>query len=230
MDDFTAPMSPVLNGNIHAIPLIRLNGANGSNANGANGMDVDTDEEHEVQLTKEEEDDLLRQSTAGFADWIATFFRRVIALLESLPEDMPGDSASSVDDSDGTTYEPDLRYFLTEFNPANVIDVVLELCEQICIHLSDPLFDLVLTLVYDYATTTVRSNATRCMHKLVKCVAAGNASKTLAKFVPYCVSVIKYELAHGASSMRTTSSSSPIPSDATLHWSEFRTCRDCSVL
>ena len=35
----------------------------------------------------EEEDALLKESTASFADWIANFIRRVILLLENLPEE-----------------------------------------------------------------------------------------------------------------------------------------------
>jgi proteasome activator subunit 4 len=187
-----------------------------------NGMESDVSElgSEDIHLSKVDEDSLTRQSTAGFADWIATFFRRVISLLETLPDEMPGDHASSSgNDADGEIGWL-IHIHLSETVLASVTDMVLELCEQICVHLSEPLFDLVLTLVYDYATTTVRSNATRCMHALVECVAAANPSKTLAKFIPYCERCISYELDHGASSIRTTSSSTALPADAALHWSE----------
>ena len=100
-----------------------------------------------------------------------------------------------------------------------VIDAVAGACSQICVHLSEPLFDLVLNMVYDYASTNVRSNAVRAVHQLVECMANANPEKTLAKFVPFCARSIRVELEHGASSLRTTSTSNPIPSDATLHWS-----------
>jgi len=41
-------------------------------------------------LTKDEEDALLRESTAGFPDWIASFIRRVILLFDNLPEEAGG--------------------------------------------------------------------------------------------------------------------------------------------
>ena len=99
------------------------------------------------------------------------------------------------------------------------MDAVTGACSQICVHLSDPLYDLVLHMVFDYASTNVRSNAVRAIHQLVECVANANPGKTLAKFLPFCLHHIQTELENGASSLRTTSSSSPLPSDATLHWS-----------
>ena len=100
-----------------------------------------------------------------------------------------------------------------------VIDAVTTACSQICIHLSEPLYDLVLNMVFDYASTNVRTNAVRAIHQLVECVANADPVKTLAKFLPFCSKNIRTELENGASSLRTTSSSTPIPSDATLHWS-----------
>jgi hypothetical protein len=99
-----------------------------------------------------------------------------------------------------------------------VVAAVAGACSQICAHLSEPLYDLVLNMVFDYASTNVRSNAVRAIHQLVECVANANPAKTLAKFLPLCIHHIRTELEHGASSVRTTSSSSPLPSDATLHW------------
>ena len=93
-------------------------------------------------------------------------------------------------------------------------------CSQICIHLSEPLYDLVLDMVFDYASTNVRTNSVRAIHQLVECVANADADKTLAKFFHLCSRNIRTELENGASSIRTTSSSTPLPSDATLHWSE----------
>lgn len=39
------------------------------------------------RLSDEEEDELLRDTSASFADWVASFIRRVIQLLENLPEE-----------------------------------------------------------------------------------------------------------------------------------------------
>ena len=81
---------------------------------------------------------------------------------------------------------------------------------------------MVLGLVFDYATQNVRSNAVRAIHQLVECVANAHPAKTLDRFLPFCDRSIRTELEHGASSLRITSSgSTPLPSDATLHWSKL---------
>ncbi|KZT19390.1 hypothetical protein NEOLEDRAFT_1142177 [Neolentinus lepideus HHB14362 ss-1] len=153
----------------------------------------------ERRLTKVEEDALLRDATGAFADWVASFMRRVIQLFENLPDER-GDGTSST----------------TEIQ---IIEAVAGACNQVCVHLSEPLYDLVLNIVYDYATTNVRANAVRAIHQLVECVTNANPEKTLAKFLPFCVQNIYLELENGASSVRTTSTlSSSLPSDATLHW------------
>ncbi|KAJ4476693.1 hypothetical protein J3R30DRAFT_3704168 [Lentinula aciculospora] len=153
----------------------------------------------ESRLSPDEEDTLLKDTTASFADWLANFIRRVIQLMENLPEEGPNGY------SGGTT-------------EMQVVDSVAGACSQICVHLSEPLYDLVLKMVFDYASTNVRTNAVRAIHQLVECVANANPEKTLAMFLPFCARNIRLELENGASSLRTTSSSIPIPSDATLHW------------
>ena len=102
-----------------------------------------------------------------------------------------------------------------------LVDAVSGAFSQICVHLSEPLYDMVLNLVFNYATQNVRSNAVRAIHQLVECVANASPAKTLDRFLPICDRNIRTELEHGASSMRITSGgSTPLPSDATLHWSE----------
>ncbi|TFK57485.1 hypothetical protein OE88DRAFT_1651225 [Heliocybe sulcata] len=153
------------------------------------------------RLTKAEEDALLRDATGAFADWVASFMRRVIQLFENLPDER-GDGTGA----GGTT-------------EVQMIDAVSGACSQICVHLSEPLYELVLNIVYDYATTNVRPNAVRAIHQLVECVANANPEKTLARFLPFCLRNIRLELENGASSVRSTSTiSSSLPSDATLHW------------
>jgi proteasome activator subunit 4 len=102
-----------------------------------------------------------------------------------------------------------------------VVDHVTSACQQICVHLSEPLYDLVLNMVYEYASTNVRANAVRAIHQLVECVANADPAKTLAKFFHFCFKNIQIELENGACSVRSTSSSTLLPSDATLHWSEY---------
>ena len=93
--------------------------------------------------------------------------------------------------------------------------------DVICLHLSDPLFDFVLNLTYDYATSNAKSNAVRAFGGLIGCLARVKPEKTIKKFLPHCMEQIEIELRHGASSIRTTSTHGAIPSDTTLHWSEY---------
>jgi len=131
-------------------------------------------------------------------------FRRVLALYENLPEE--GGRRNTT----GGKIEEGLLSSIK-----NMMDVV-------CLHLSDQLFDLVLKLVHDYATTNAKANAVKAFGQLVACLARVNPEKTINKFLPYCISQIEEELKHGASSVRTTSSHIAAASDTTLHWSEFR--------
>lgn len=54
--------------------------------NGINGADNDLMELDGV-LTNVEEDTLLRETTSRFTEWVVAFIRRVILLLENLPEE-----------------------------------------------------------------------------------------------------------------------------------------------
>ncbi len=154
------------------------------------------------RLSRQEERSLARDSTAAFADWVTSLFRRVLALYENLPEEggKKGTTGGKLEES--------------------VLKSIKNMMDVICLHLSDQLFDLVLNLVFDYATTNAKSNAVRAFGQLVACLARIQPDKTLAKFLPFCKAQIEEELRHGASSVRTTSTHMAVPSDTTLHWSE----------
>jgi proteasome activator subunit 4 len=170
-------------------------------------------------LSKAEERTLVRESTAGFAgafypsidvltdllsgavDWVTSLFRRVLSLYENLPEE-----GGKRNTTGGRQEE-------------SVIKSIKSMLDLVCLHLSDPLFDLVLKLVYDYVTANAKSNAVKAIGQMISSLALAHPSKTIDKFLPFCLSQIKDELKHGASSLRTTSSHVAIPSDTTLHWS-----------
>lgn len=101
--------------------------------------------------------------------------------------------------------------------------------DVVCLHLSDELFDLVLSLLHDYATTNAKSNAVQAFGQLIACLARVKPEQTMAKFLPFCTLQIEEELKHGASSVRTTSSHAAVPSDTTLHWSELLLCVLCTI-
>lgn len=145
--------------------------------------------------------DVLRGLLSGAVDWVTSLFRRVLSLYENLPEE-----GGKRNTTGGKQEE-------------SVIKSIKSMLDLVCLHLSDPLFDLVLKLVYDYVTANAKSNAVKAIGQMISSLALAHPSKTIDKFFPFCVSQIKEELKHGASSLRTTSSHVAIPSDTTLHWS-----------
>lgn len=130
-----------------------------------------------------------------------SLFRRVFALYENLPEE-----GGKKNTTGGKQEE-------------SVLKSIKSMMDVVCLHLSDPLFDLVLNLVYDYATANAKSNSVRAFGQLVACLARVQPEKTMGKFLPHCIAQIEEELKHGASSIRTTSTHAAVPSDTTLHWS-----------
>ncbi|KAG6889358.1 hypothetical protein C0995_001423 [Termitomyces sp. Mi166 len=151
-------------------------------------------------LSKEEARSLVRDSTASFADWVTSLVRRILALYENLPEEGGRRNITGGKQEEG------------------VLKSIKAMMDVVCLHLSDELFDLVLNLLYDYATTNAKSNAVTAFGQLVACMARVRPDKTMLKFLPHCISQIEEEIKHGASSVRTTSSHAAIPSDTTLHW------------
>ena len=158
-------------------------------------------------LSREEERALARESTAAWADWVTSLFRRVLALFENLPEEggKKGTTGGKMEEA--------------------VLKAIKGALDTVCLHLSDSLFDLVLKLVFDYASTNAKSNAVRAFGQLVSCLARARPEKTIDRFLPFCIAQIQEELRHGASSIRTTSTHEAVPSDTTLHWS---TCASAS--
>ena len=176
----------------------------------------------EPQLNKAEERSLVRDATASFAgtgffhsltvilanfcfslDWLVSLFHRVLALFENLPEE-----GGRKNTTGGKQEE-------------SVLKSIKGMLDVICLHLSDPLFDLVLNLVFDYAMTNAKSNAVRPFGQLIACLARVRPEQTIAKFLLPCIAQIEEELKHGASSVRTTSTHAAVPSDTTLHWSTY---------
>ncbi|KAJ7596682.1 hypothetical protein C8J56DRAFT_918063 [Mycena floridula] len=152
-------------------------------------------------LSRSEERSLVRDSTNAFADWVTSLFRRVLALFANLPEE--GGRRNTA----GKQEEAVLKSI------KSMLDIV-------CLHLSDQLFELVLKLVFDYATQNATSNAVKAFGQLVGCLARVQPEKTVDKFLPFCVAQIEDELRNGASSVRTTSAvHAALSSDTNLHWS-----------
>lgn len=144
-----------------------------------------------------------KPSLIGDSDWVTSLVRRILALYENLPEEGGRRNITGGKQEEG------------------VLKSIKAMMDVVCLHLSDELFDLVLNLLYDYATTNAKSNAVTAFGQLIACMARVKPHKTMSKFLHHCILQIEEEIKHGASSVRTTSSHAAIPSDTTLHWSKF---------
>lgn len=153
----------------------------------------------EDNLPKEIEDNSCRLTTGEFEEWVAQFLRRIFTVFENLPQ------------HDRKKQGGDMEHGLTQ--------MVLYACETVFGQLGDKMYDIALKLVVDFATSQVVPNAVRAMGSLCDSITSANPEKAAKKLIDVCIRNIRIELEHGASSTLTNSASStPIQSDATLHW------------
>ncbi|ORY33092.1 putative membrane protein [Naematelia encephala] len=151
-------------------------------------------------LSPEEVNSRVRFATAAFRDWVPEFLERVLLLFSNLPEE-----GGKTGKAGGKTEQ------LT-------VQSVLHTCGGVFNALDDKLFDSVLEQVAEYVTTTTRANAVDVVGDLVRNLASSNAQKVFEKLFPIARQRILSELKTGASSLRTTTTSIPRASDASLHW------------
>lgn len=160
--------------------------------------DVDMDAQG-VVLSRVEEDALTRDSTADFPEWIVKFFKAVLALYDHLPD--PGRSGKA-----GGKMEE------------SMIGTITVACDLILGRASPEIYDVALSVFTKHVIGSPRVNSARAVGHLAACFGRADPAKSLAAFLPVCIDKINIELDNGASSTRTTSSSTPIESDNALHW------------
>ena len=149
--------------------------------------------------TPEQEDYQLRISTADFEAWISAYFQRVLSLFETLPEEGKGGRTG------GKSEE-------------QVINMIMAASDGVCRAMSPYLLEKSFNTVADYCANTVSATSVRVIGSLVGCFARADSEMVRKRLLPQCFANIRAEIANGASSTRTTSTSLPAPSDAALHW------------
>ena len=145
------------------------------------------------------EDYAARLSTADLDAWSTEFIRRVLALFAALPEEGKGGK-------------------IGEKNEEAVLNMLIATCDAFCSSLGEEAFLRCFDLVLDYVRTTTAANGVKVVGSLIGCFARANSSVVLQHIIPLSCERIKAELEHGASSIRTTTTSVPCPQDTTLHW------------
>ncbi len=101
-----------------------------------------------------------------------------------------------------------------------MLSAVKTALDMVCQHLSDGIFDSVLQLTFEYATSNAKPNAVRAFGQLISSLARVHPEKTVDLFLPHCSAKVEEELLHGASSVRTTSATPANPTDTVFHWSQ----------
>ncbi|KAI8379085.1 uncharacterized protein BYT42DRAFT_495617 [Radiomyces spectabilis] len=161
------------------------------------GMDLDADQD--AELSREMEDQLCRATTGEFEEWLAKFMRRVFTIFENLPQHDRKKQSGAME--------------------AGLTQTLLHACDIVFGQLSEPLYDLALRMVVDFASEQVLPNAVRATGMLCDSITSANPQKAAKRFFPLCINNIMVELEHGASSTITNSSTSnPIQSDSSFHW------------
>jgi len=166
------------------------------------GVDVEMNGASETDssiLSKMEEDELLRDNTRFFSDWIINFFKAVFNLLGNLPE--PG------------------KYGKVGGKAEDAMTASINsMCDYVVNMLAPKLFDEALRIFYEFAANSPRANSAKITASIAACFARADAAKTLALFFPLCDRHIRLELENGASSSPSTSSAQYMEEDTAFQY------------
>ena len=149
-------------------------------------------------LQDDEEEMILRSSTASFAEFLSSFLGRVFTLLENLP-----DAAR-------------LRSGSPEENVVNTLPATFT---PLLASLSPELYDLALNKIAEFVANHVIHQARDAMAFICNSLCKVAPEKALKKFIPMLVASIRTEIdVNGAASTRHTGSE-VLPRDRGLVWS-----------
>jgi len=159
------------------------------------GANVELD--YTTGLTDEDEELILRSSTAGFGEFLGSFFGRVFTLLENLPD------ASRV--RSGSPEE-------------NVVNTLPATFTPLLASLSPELYDMALSKIADFVGNHVIHQARDAMAFICNALCKVQPEKALKRFVPMLIQSIRNEIdENGAASTRNTGSD-VLPRDRGLVW------------
>ncbi|CAF9915935.1 MAG: hypothetical protein GOMPHAMPRED_000902 [Gomphillus americanus] len=159
------------------------------------GADVKVN--YEDDLTNEDEEAILKSSTAGLAEFVSSFLSRVFTLLENLP---------------------DVSRLRSGSPEENVVNTLPATFTPLLASLSPELYDLALNKIADFVATHVVHQARDAMAFICNALCKVNPEKALKKLIPLLISSIKTEIdVNGAGSTRNTGTE-VLPRDRGLVW------------
>ncbi|KAG8626543.1 hypothetical protein KVT40_005488 [Elsinoe batatas] len=153
--------------------------------------------DYDTELSDEDEEMILRSSTAGFAEFLISFMGRVFTLLQNLPD------ASRV-----KTGSPE----------ENIVNTLPATFSPLLAALSPELYDIALQQVSKFITNHVVHQARDAMAFICNSLVKVAPKKALAHLLPSLISSVRTEIEeNGAGSTRTTGSEI-LPRDRALVW------------
>jgi proteasome activator subunit 4 len=149
------------------------------------------------ELSDEQEQAILKSSTAGFAEFVISFLGRVFTLLQNLPDAARVKSGSPEE---------------------NVVNTLPATFSPLLASLSPELYDIALEHVARFISNHVVHQARDAMAFICNALVKISPKKALARLLPELMSSIRTEISeNGAGSTRTTGSEI-LPRDRALVW------------
>lgn len=154
--------------------------------------------DYQNELSDNDEDLILRSSTASFAEFLSSFLGRVFTLLENLPDAARVRSGSPEE---------------------NVINTLPATFTPLLATLSPELYELALNKIADFVSNHVIHQARDAMAFICSALCKANPVKALKRLVPVLIQSIRTEIDdNGAASTRNTGTD-VLPRDRGLVWS-----------
>lgn len=158
------------------------------------GPDVNIDYENE--LSDEDEQAILRSSTAGFGEFVLALLGKVFTLLENLPDTTQR----------GSTQED------------NVINALPAALSPLFASLSPELYDMVLEKLASFVSSHVVHQARDAMAWILNAFCRVDPHKTLKIFIPMLIVNIRNEIDYNHAASDRSSGTEYLPRDRALVW------------
>ena len=157
------------------------------------GIEID----YSTEVSEEDEESILKSSTAGFAEFVISFLGRVFTLLQNLPDAARIKSGSPEE---------------------NVVNTLPATFSPLLASLSPELYDIALEHVARFVSNHVVHQARDAMAFICNALVKISPKKALARLLPDLISSIRTEISeNGAGSTRTTGTEI-LPRDRALVW------------
>lgn len=159
------------------------------------GSGVELDYQNE--LTDEDEELILRSSTANFAEFLSSFLGRIFTLLENLPDAARVRSGSPEE---------------------NVVNTLPATFTPLLATLSPELYDLALNKIAEFIANHVIHQARDAMAFICGALCKINPGKALKRLVPILVQSIRTEIDENGAASTRNNGTDVLPRDRALIW------------